>query len=77
MNNNIRIIDWTGNILFEGHYDDPDVEETLEANRCKECIHITDDSTCDACDNTGYSGDFYIEWEDPDRDDNVYEFTYY
>lgn len=70
----IRIDDWAGNILFIGSYDDPQVDKVLDTNRC-DC-----DEGCNLCGNTGYKGDFTVEWIDPqnDLDDmNVYEYINY
>lgn len=76
MNNNIIIKDWTGNILYEGDKDHPNVDKVLEANRCKSWRHGTYDD-CNDCDGTGYSGDFEVYWQDENRRDNVYEFISY
>lgn len=76
----IIIKDWAGNILFKGHYEDPAVNEVLEANRCKEPTCLADRISgvpCDECNSTGYSGDFEVFWVDEDRADNVYEFINY
>lgn len=70
-NNNIKIIDWVGNTLYEGNFKSDSVDKVLDANRCS-C-----EEGCDECDNTGYKGDFHVEWEDQNREDNVYEFINY
>jgi len=69
----IKITDWVGRILFIGDYDDEQVDIILDANRC-EC-----EDGCDECDNTGYIGDFSVEWIDHDDKDgcNVYEYINY
>lgn len=76
MNPNIKIICWTGKILYQGPYSSPEVDVVLNANRCLLCHDMKDsDKTqeCPRCDGTGYSGDFSVEWEDSSIDDNVYE----
>jgi len=76
MSKNIIIVkDWTGKELFKGHYKDKQVDVVLDANRC-EC----DDEhreTCKKCDDTGYSGDFSVEWENENDSRNVYEYINY
>ncbi len=69
--NNIRIIDWAGNVLYAGDYRDPEVDVVLDANRCN-----CDGDGCEKCDSTGYAGDFSIEWE-VEQERNVYEFVNY
>jgi len=71
----IKIIDWTGKQLYIGPFDDKEVDKVLDANRC-DCQN---DIPCKVCDNTGYSGDFEINWiDDSDKDDcNVYEYINY
>lgn len=71
MNPNIKIICWTGKILYQGHYSSQEVDTVLDANRCA-CV---DDARefCKSCNGTGYSGDFSVEWEDSSIEDNVYE----
>ncbi|MEN9449733.1 MAG: hypothetical protein RJA83_347 [Pseudomonadota bacterium] len=71
MNPNIKIICWTGKILYQGPHNSPEVDTVLDANRCA-CV---DDARefCKSCDGSGYSGDFHVEWEDSNIDDNVYE----
>lgn len=79
-NDNIVIIDWAGNVLFRGHYQDKKVDKVLDANRCKECPSGDDRyDACDKCDDTGYSGDFSVEWEEETahENENVYEFINY
>lgn len=71
MKNHIQIIDWAGNILFEGHYNDPEADKVLDVNRCN-C-----EEGCDKCDHTGYAGDFSINWLDQDDERNVYEYINY
>lgn len=71
----IQIIDWAGTVLFEGHYEDDQVDEILEANRCY-CDN-DQDGGCRICNDTGYSGDFEVNWLDEDDTRNVYEFINY
>jgi hypothetical protein len=88
----IKIIDWAGRILFEGHYNSKQVDKVLEANYCdckkrrieaeeKESFYQTDADMeyCDNCDQTGYSGDFHAEWAYPElnEDRNIYEWINY
>lgn len=73
-NDNIKIQCWSGKILFEGKCTDKKVDKVLDANRCTEC---EGKDHCSVCDDTGYAGDFSVEWEDEDRDDNVYEHINY
>lgn len=68
MNPNIKIIDWTGKILFQGPHNSPEVDTVLDANRCA-CVA----DSCPRCNGTGYSGDFHVEWEDSNIDENAYE----
>lgn len=72
-NDNIIIKDWAGNVLFQGPYNDTQVDAVLNANRC-ECAH---DEDCGDCNGDGYSGDLTVEWQDDKRTDNVYEFINY
>lgn len=72
MKNWIVIEDWAGNILYHGPYNHKDVDEVLDANRCKACNDDTQDE-CKTCDGTGYSGDFEVMWEDEEDTRNVYE----
>lgn len=74
MNNNIIIKDWTGNILYEGDKDHPNVDKVLDANRCAKAPC---DDRCPSCDGTNYIGDFEVYWQDESRKDNVYEFINY
>lgn len=70
----IIIEDWAGNLLYIGEYDNPEVDKVLDANRC-DC-----EDGCDKCDNTGYIGDFTVQWIDGDNDHNglnVYEYINY
>ena len=80
-NKYIKIIDWAGKTLFHGEYDDSQVDIVLDANRCKciEYIGIGSKTICPLCNNTGYIGDFHVEWEDEDgkEDCNVYEYINY
>ena len=64
--NHIRITDCTGRILFEGHYRSKQVDRVLDANRCPS-------GPCAECDDTGYIGDFEVNWIDEYREDNIYE----
>lgn len=73
----IKIIDWTGKILFQGHHKDKEVDIVLDANRCDKCPHIDSDDICHICDDTGYSGDFHVEWADESNEENVYEYINY
>jgi len=74
----IKIEDWTGKLLFIGPYDDPKVDQVLDANRCKACNDNNIDELCPYCDDTGYSGDFSVFWIDDANDDlNVYEYINY
>lgn len=71
----IKIVDWAGNDLFIGDFDDKEVDVILDANRCDcNCTPF-----CLKCDETGYIGDFEIHWVDEsDKDDcNVYEYINY
>lgn len=91
MKHNIIVKCWSGKILFEGHYNDSQVDDVLEVNRCKECkgsgelerarvvngFASIDHVECPECSGTGYSGDFSVMWEDENRQDNVYEFINY
>lgn len=78
----IKIYDWTGQILYQGDVKSKDVDKVLEANRCK-CYdnEPTDkngqDADCKECDDTGYIGDFEIVWSDKSCKDNVYDFIDY
>lgn len=71
MINEIEIFDWAGNTLFKGDYQDKEVDEVLDANRC------TCPDGCHDCDNTGYMGDFSVKWCDDSDDRNVYEYINY
>lgn len=83
MNNNIIIKDWTGKILYDGDSRHPDVDKVLEANRCKNdhdsipSFMYLGGAGCWYCNDTGYSGDFEVYWQDETRRDNVYEFINY
>lgn len=83
MKNQIEIIDWAGNVLFKGSYKSKEVDRVLSVNRCKVCKDwsnhgvIDNPDECQACDNTGYKGDFEVYWVDGSRTDNVYEFINY
>ena len=71
MNPNIKIICWTGKILYQGPHNSPEVDTVLDANRCVGDFHI--EWECAVCNESGYSGDFHVEWEDSSIDENVYE----
>lgn len=71
MKNIIIIQDWTGDVLFRGHYKDPEVDEVLDSNRCG-C-----DGGCTVCDDTGYEGDITVCWASSSDKRNVYEFINY
>ena len=64
---------WTGRELFKGSYKDPKVDQVLDANRCQ-CGGVDE---CKACDNTGYIGDFEVNWVNENDKRNVYEFINY
>lgn len=70
-NINIIMKDWAGNVLFQGPCDDKQVDAVLDANRCA-CV-ADRQNECDVCNESGYSGDFSVQWEDSTRTDNVYE----
>jgi hypothetical protein len=79
----IRIDDWASNIVFIGPYDDPKVDQVLDANRC-DCSGFCNEVKsygfkCPACDDTGYKGDFEVNWiDESDKEDcNVYEYINY
>jgi hypothetical protein len=77
-NDNIKIVHWTGRILFHGDCDNPEVEYVLDANRCQTCKDFAAlDSDCPACDGSGYNSYLYIEWENVLDDRNVYEWVHY
>lgn len=78
--------DWAGNLLFIGDYDDEQVSEVLQANRCEECDSgticdpvLSVGGTCPHCEGSSYKGDFIVFWYDTsDKDDcNVYEYIGY
>lgn len=71
MNPNIKIIYWTGKILYQGHYSSPEVDTVLDANRCA-CV-ADRQNDCAVCNESGYSGDFHVEWEDSSIDENAYK----
>ena len=74
----VRIIDWAGNILCINAYDSEEIEQVLDANRCKTCDDHEDD--CPDCNGTGYSGEISAEWIDGQNyldDMNVYEYIPY
>ena len=82
----IKIIDWIGNILFQGHHTDKEVDRVLDANRCSTCnessgiltdIDCDNERECPDCDGTGYSGDFEVMWLDENNKENVYEYINY
>src|SRR5690606_1538948 len=74
--NHIEIMDWAGNRMFEGHYLDPEVDKILEANKCK-AKGCGGGTVCDKCNDTGYTSDFEVYWQDETRECNVYEFIHY
>jgi hypothetical protein len=77
-NNNIKMVDWTGKILFEGSYKSKKVDEVLLANKCEKCeVYNENEHPCPHCNDTGYTGDFEVVWIDEDRTDNVYGFINY
>lgn len=76
MKNVIVIQDWAGNVLFEGNYQDKEVDQVLDANRCSKCDDF-EGQHCDECDDTGYSGDFEVYWKDSKDKRNVYEYINY
>ena len=83
--------DGAGNVLYSGHYKDKSVDKVLDANKCKICLgsgHIEKtvfkngkeslaEFVCITCEQTGYTGDFEVVWQDKERKDNVYEFINY
>lgn len=79
--------DWAGNILYQGHYGSGEVNRVLGANRCKRCKNGVfefyqkgekkSEHECDACNGTGYSGDFSVYWLDEKDTRNVYEYINY
>ena len=77
----IKIIDWTGKVLYLGPYDSDSVDDVLDANRCENCTmdQLGREDTCEECGDTGYKGDFEVLWVDEsDKDDcNVYEYINY
>jgi hypothetical protein len=79
MKDHIKIVDWTGRILFEGHHKSKEVDRVLEANRCVECDGKIQemDYNCNNCDGTSYEGEFEVFWIDENDDRNVYEFINY
>lgn len=84
MKNQIEIIDWAGNELFKGHYKSSKVDAVLKANKCPFCRDfkpffgaVDNPAECNACDNTGYEGDFDVYWLDKDETRNVYEHINY
>lgn len=70
----IKIVDWTGRVLFQGHYEDKQVDKVLKANRCK-CWAKKE--PCSKCNETGYSGDFEVSWMNENDSRNVYEYINY
>jgi len=72
-NDLIIMEDWAGNVLFVGPFNHPTVDVILDANRCA-CV-ANRQNECDVCNESGYSGDFTVEWQDQDNApyDNVYE----
>jgi hypothetical protein len=76
MKDQIKIVDWAGNVLFEGHYKNKKVDKILDANRC-DCSDEGADEECSECNGTGYSGDFEVYWSDDQDERNVYAFINY
>ena len=76
-NKYINIIDWAGNNLLNAEYDSKEVDKILDINRCSYCQDY--DDGCKDCDDTGYTGDFEVSWEDESDKDgcNVYEYINY
>ena len=72
-NKTIKIVDWAGNDLFIGPYDDKKVDQVLDANRCN-CDYMPN---CPNCDETGYSTDISIYWNNENNEENVYEYINY
>ena len=72
----IKIIDWTGKILFQGHHKDKEINTILKANRCN-CHGKNNLVSCKECEDTGYLGDFSLEWIDENNQENVYECVEY
>lgn len=77
MKDQIRIIDWAGNVLFEGNYKSKEVDHVLKVNACKCKFNDSLNDYCKACDCTGYKGDFEVFWLDSNDERNVYEFINY
>lgn len=73
-NYNIQITDWMSNLLYEGEYDDPQVDVILDANRC-DC-NDNERENCVKCDGTGYVGEFSVEWCDENGKDDITENVY-
>jgi len=71
--NHIKIEDWTGKVLFQGHYKSKEVDRVLDANRCTSCKKSNVNENCEECNGSGYWGDFEISWLDSSNETNVYE----
>lgn len=69
----ITITCWTGKVLFKGPHTSPMVDAVLDANRC----YCKDRDNCKFCDQTGYLGDFEVNWTNENDKRNVYEFINY
>ena len=70
----LKIVDWTGKVLFQGLHTDKKVDAVLEANRCSTCVSSP---VCKECNGTGYATDFEVCWLDESNDTNVYEYINY
>ena len=84
MNNNIIIKDWAGNILFQGPFDTKEVDKVLDTYRCwvnhdnlPKPRTLGRNVDCSNCNDTGYSTEFEVYWEDGRRTDNIYELINY
>jgi len=75
MNKTIVIKDWIGNVLLKSDYDSKELDKFLDDNRC-ECLNCNNDH-CPDCEETGYKNEFFAEWDDPENQDNVYEWINY
>lgn len=78
-NKEIIIQDWANNVLFKGPFYSVKVDDILDVNRCTICIDKDDARPCEACNGTGYLGDFEVFWVDESdkHDCNVYEYINY
>lgn len=86
MKNHIIIQDWTGNILFQGHYRSMEVDRVLSVNRCDidhdEMLknyprQLGQNVDCIQCNDTDYKGDFEVYWVDEYDQRNVYAYINY